>query len=83
MSADVEDCEEIFSLEQKTKVRINDGKIVIENPAGKYCLLNKKPIVIPFEFLLAVDVGQSEQHAEIEIKSKNRRKVFDLPVSLH
>ena len=50
---------------------------MIENPAGKYCLLSKKPIIIPFEFLLAVDVG----HDAVEVRSKNTRKVFDMQVT--
>ena len=74
--SDVE-IEEIFSLQQKTKVRIHAEKIVIENPAGKFSLWNKKPIVIPFEFLLAVEVGSSDA---IEVRSKNTRKVFDIQV---
>ena len=69
--------EEIFSLQQKTKVRIHAEKIVIENPAGKFSLWSKKPIVIPFEFLLAVEVGSSDA---IEVRSKNTRKVFDIQV---
>ena len=75
--SDVEGAEEIFSLGQKTKVRIHEEQIVIDNPAGKYCLLSKEPITIPFEFLLAVDVG----HDAVEVRSKNTRKVFDMQVT--
>ena len=75
--SDVEGAEEIFSLGQKTKVRIHEEQIVIDNPAGKYCLLSKEPIIIPFEFLLALDVG----HDTVEVRSKNTRKVFDMQVT--
>ena len=68
--------EEIFYLEQKTKVRIHGEQIVIDNPAGKYCLLSKKPITIPFEYLLTIETSKSE----IEPRSKNTRKVFDFQV---
>ena len=70
--------EEIFYLEQKTKVRIHGEQIVIDNPAGKYCLLNKKPITIPFQYLLTVEISKSE----IEPRSKNTRKVFDFHVRI-
>ena len=70
--------EEIFHLEQKTKVRIHGEQIVIDNPAGKYCLLNKKPITIPFQYLLTIDTSKSE----VEPRSKNTRKVFDFHVRI-
>ena len=73
---------------KKTKVKFRDDTLVIEYLPTKFCR-HKKPLIIPFDFLLSVETKASDntKHESISFLetdlrflgngTKNTQKVFD------
>ena len=73
-----------FSFYKKANVKLHKEKGLILEDHSKSCLNKKKPLVISYQFLLAVEthITQSEQNDSMDIRflgrpSKNTQKVFD------
>ena len=73
-----------FSFYKKANVKLHKEEGLILEDHSKSCLNKKKPLVISYQFILAVEthITQSEQNDSMDIRflgshSKNTQKVFD------
>ncbi len=84
---------DIFFVESwsgnKSGLKLTDTEVVIENAAGRFCFFGPKPLAIPFNDLLAVQVSSDSEDKSshdsflnipsiLPKKSNRGQKVFDV-----